>query len=231
MDSDLQAPASGRRRAAGPARRSGVRGWSLPRLLAAGVALVGLLLVLAGALQATVLAASPTSRAVLLSPRQPVLSTAVGLLGLDGPRVQVDVTDSSKRPVFVGIGRAADVDAYLAQVSRLELDGHDADGTLLTKRLGSQAALPDPGGVDVWVASARGTGAAGLVWPDAPGQWRLVAATDGTAKAPDQVRLTWSGREVHSLAPALIAAGLVLAVVGLITLVMLRSRSGLEREP
>jgi hypothetical protein len=231
MNSELApAPVSGRRRAAAAAARPGLRGWPVAKLAAAAVALVGTLLVVAGGLQATVFAPSPTSRATLVAPGQPVVSTAVGMLGLDGPRVQVDVTDGSRRPVFIGIGRATDVDAYLGQVARLELIGRDGDGVLLTKRLGTEPSLPDPAGVDVWVTSVRGTGTANLAWPDAPGQWRLVIATDGTAKAPSNLSLTWSGREVHSAAPALIAIGLVLAVAGAITLVMLASRSGLDAD-
>jgi hypothetical protein len=229
MDSELApVPVTGRRRAIRPgAGRDQVR-WPVPKLVAAAIALLGALLVLIGGLQATAFAQSSVSRATLVSPSQPVITTAVGVLGLDGPRVQVDVTDSGKRAVFVGIGRAADVDAYLAQVPRLQVIGHDAEGTLLTRRVGNQPSLPNPAGVDVWVVSVRGQGAANLAWPDAPGQWRLVVATDGTARAPDNVRLTWSGREVHSTAPALIAVGLVLAVGGLITLVMLASRARLD---
>ncbi len=194
-------------------------------LVAAVIALVGSALVLAGGLQATVFASSSVSQATLLSPRQPVITTAVGLLSLEGPRVRVDATDGSRRPVFLGIGRAADVDAYLAQVSRLEVTGHDGDGGLLTTRIGLQSSLPDPAGVDVWAVSARGTQTANLTWPQTPGQWRLVVATDGSTSAPDNLKLTWSGREVRSKAPTLISIGLVLTVAGLITLVALGSRS------
>jgi hypothetical protein len=229
MNSELApAPVSGRRRAAPAPSRRGPGGWPLPTLAAAAVALVGALLVAAGGLQASVFAPSPTSRAVLASPQQAVVSTAVGLLGLDGPRVQVDAVDSNRRPVFLGIGRAADVEAYLAGVSHLEVTGHDGDGRLLSTLTGTEPSLPDPAGVDVWVTSVRGQGTANLTWPQAPGAWRLVVATDGTASAPDRLTLTWSGRERHSSAPALIAIGLVLTVAGGITLGMLRSRSRLD---
>lgn len=220
-----QAPVSRRRRAAAPPKRT-FAGLPMPRIVAAAVALAGALLVLCGALQATVFAPSEISRADLAGTRQPVVSTAVGLLGLDGPRLQVDVRDA-RRPVFIGIGRAADVDAYLGQVARVELTGHDGEGALTTRRLGSEPALPDPAGADVWLTSERGQGTASIAWPDTPGQWRLVIATDGTERAPESVQLTWSGREVHTSAPALISVGLVFAVAGLITLVMLSSRAGL----
>jgi hypothetical protein len=79
------------------------------------------------------------------------------------------------------------------------------------------------------VVSSLGTGKAELTWPDASGQWRLVAATDGTAAAPG-LSLTWSGQERHSTAPALIAIGILLLVGGSITALMLASRARLERE-
>ena len=224
MNSELaSAPVSGRRRAA---RRSAApRRWPWPRLLAAVIALAGIVVLVIGGLQATVFAPSATTRATLTGTAEPVITTAVGALGLQGPRVRVDVTDADRRPVFVGIGRAADVDAYLAQVARREVNGQDGEGALLTRRLGNEPALSDPAEVDVWVTTVRGAGSANLVWPNAPGQWRLVVATDGTAKAPSSLSLTWSGRELHSSAPALIAIGLVLAVAGFIALVILRPRS------
>jgi hypothetical protein len=204
--------------------------WPVPQLAAGAVALLGVLLVLAGGLQATVFAPPAVTSATLLSTRQAVITTAVGVLGLEGPRLEVEASSgTARRPVFVGIGRAHDVDAYLASVSRLEVIG-DGDGKLLTKRVGDQTTLPDPAGVDVWVASARGLGAARLAWPDAPGQWRLVVATDGTAPAADKLTFSWSGRERHTAAPALIAIGLVAIVAGLITLVMLAARANLDEK-
>ena len=219
-------PLSRRRRAAPPPRRVSLL--PTPRVIAVVVVLFGALMVVAGGLRATVFAPSSVVTAAGARPGQPVVSTAVGLLRLGGPRVRVDVTDSARRPVFVGVGRAGDVEAYLAKVSRSEVVGHDGAGNVRTRRIGSERSLPDPASADVWLVSRRVTGAASLTWPDTPGQWRLVVATDGTAAAPDQIRFTWSGREVHTAAPALIAIGLVLVVGGVILLVMLASRSRLE---
>jgi hypothetical protein len=88
------------------------------------------------------------------------------------------------KPVFLGIGRAKDVEAYLGKVSRLEVVGHDAQGHLVTEQPSGDASLPDPAGVDVWTVSTRTQNSASLVWPDTPGQWRLVAATDGESGGP-----------------------------------------------
>lgn len=218
-------PLSRRRRAATPPRRGPAL--PMPRVIAVVVVLFGALMLGAGTLRATVFAPSEVVTAAGTRPGQPVVSTAIGLLGLEGPRVRVDVKDSKGRPVFIGIGRAGDVDAYLAKVARSEVIGHDGAGSVRTRRLGLEPSLPDPASADVWLVSRRGTGSGSLTWPDTPGQWRLVVATDGTAAAPDRISFTWTGREVHTAAPALIAIGLVLLVGGAILLVMLASRSRL----
>jgi hypothetical protein len=149
--------------------------------------------------------------------RAPVVVSAPGLLGLGGSRVRIDASAAGSHPVFVGIGRAADVQAYLGGVARVEATGLDDRGGLLVERHGGQATLPDPNGVDVWVASARAPRAASLIWPDQPGSWRLVVATDGTAPAPALV-LSWHRTGGGSAAPALIAVGLMLLVGGLVSL-------------
>ena len=76
-----------------------------PMLVAAVVAALGAALVVVGALQATVFKQDPVTTAALSSPGTSVVSTAVGVLGLEGNRVSVDASGSG--PVFIGIGRAA----------------------------------------------------------------------------------------------------------------------------
>src|SRR6185437_7261839 len=97
--------------------------------------------------------------------------------------------------------------------------GWDGDGALLVTRHGGRATLPDPNGVDVWVASVSAPGTASLIWPDQPGSWRLVVATDGRAPAPALV-LTWPRTGGGSAVPALIAVGLMLLVGGLVSLAL-----------
>src|SRR5688572_11776730 len=102
----------------------------VPRAVAAAVALVGALLIGLGALFATTLAPDREVTARLDGiGRQPVVTTQIGLLDLAGPRVRVQAVADGK-PVFLGIGRAKDVEAYLDKVSRLEVVGHHAQGGL-----------------------------------------------------------------------------------------------------
>jgi len=202
----------------------------VPRAVAAAVALVGALLIGLGALFATKLAPDHEVTARLDGVgRQPVVTTQIGLLDLEGPRVRVQAVADGK-PVFLGIGRAKDVEAYLGKVSRLEVVGHDAQGRLVTEQATGDSSLPDPAGVDVWTVSTRTQNSATLVWPDTPGQWRLVAATDGEPGGLTSVDVTWTAERRSSSAPALIAVGILLLVGGGVTLAMIVSRAGIDRQ-
>jgi hypothetical protein len=202
----------------------------VPRVVAAAVALVGALLIGLGALFATTLAPDREVTAHLDGiGRQPVVTTQTGLLDLEGPRARVRAVANGK-PVFLGIGRAKDVEAYLGKVSRLEVVGHDAQGRLVTEQATGDPSLPDPAGVDVWTVSTRTQNSATLVWPDTPGQWRLVAATDGQSGGPTSVDVTWTAERRSSSAPALIAVGILLLVGGGVTLAMIVSRAGIDRQ-
>jgi len=197
----------------------------VPRFAAAGFAALGLALVGVGALQATVFAPQETVRSSLRDlSRQPAVTTAIGVLEMGGPRVKVTAESADPAAtVFLGIGRAADVEAYLGQSERLDVVGYTDEGELLTQSRGA-GALPAPSTADVWTVSVRGRGSASLVWPRTAGQWRLVASAGTTGQAPSAVTVTWSGREHTSSAPTFIALGVLLIVGGGVTLAMLWSR-------
>jgi hypothetical protein len=189
------------------------------------IAVVGLAGLIYGVLLATALA-PPTQTIGRVSGVSgvPVLDTATGVLDLDGPQVEVQATAASGGPVFLGIARADDVTAYLADASRAEITRVADDGRLTTVRAGEQASLPNPADADIWVMSILGTGTASLVWPDSVGPWRLVVAGDGTTGAPQQVSLVWSRAHRSTSAPAFITVGALLLVGGLLGLLVLRGR-------
>jgi hypothetical protein len=66
-------------------------------------------------------------------------------------------------------------------------------------------------------------------WPNVAGQYVVVAASDGRGSAPTRLTFTWSGAQPHSYGAALIAIGAVFVICGLVLLIMLISRSRLER--
>ncbi len=182
---------------------------------AALVALAGVVLVLLGLAKATVWAPDRITVArVAGQAGAPVVTTTPELTALDGPVLKVDVRGPAGRPAFVGVGRADDVAAYLGAAARTEVTGV-ADGHGVVQRQGAEASLPEPAGVDVWAASATGSGSASLTWPQSPGHWRVVAAVDG-ATPPTEVVLTWQRARASSAAPALLAVGGLLLALGLV---------------
>jgi hypothetical protein len=182
---------------------------------AALLAIAGVVLVLLGLMKATVWAPERTTMArVAGQPGAPVVTTTPAATALDGPALKVDVRGPAGRPAFVGVGRADDVAAYLGAVARTEVTGV-RDGRGVVQRQGAEASLPQPAGVDVWAASATGSGSASLTWPQSPGRWQVVAAVDG-ATPPTEVVLTWQRARVSSSAPALLAVGGLLLALGLV---------------
>ncbi|NYD24135.1 hypothetical protein [Kineococcus aurantiacus] len=203
------------------------------RLVARLLLVVGLGCGLTGAALLTVLAPADrievTARAA--DPGVAVVS-APGLLELSGPDVRLGATAAPGTGVFLAVARADDVTAWLGDAGRTTLTsvGGDLDEpTAATTRTGTGAAA-DPRTADLWLASATGDGSAALTWPTASdgdfadaGGLVLLAATDGTAPAPSEVRLSW-----HAAGPAathpggvpLLVAGCVLALLGAVGAVL-----------
>ncbi|MBT0772104.1 hypothetical protein KIH74_24385 [Kineosporia sp. J2-2] len=196
------------------------------RMLAGLIAMAGLVVLALGGLKATVWAPSDVVVGRLSTPSQKFVTTEVGTLALAGTRVEV--TASGSGSVFIGIGRASDVDAYLDDAATQRITGvNEDDDSLITRAVGTDtAAVPDPGSVDVWTVSDLGTGTASLTWPEtASGQYRLVIAADGAQAAPQEVTMTWSGSEPSNPAPLYIGTGVVLLVTGVIASMTLRART------
>jgi hypothetical protein len=186
------------------------------RLAAFAVALVGALLLLAALAQVTVWA-TPAHTVVRVAGQsgKPIVVTTPAALALDGPSVRVSVRAAHPtEDVFVGIGRGSDVEAYLGNVARTEVTGVRGSDAVQTSA-GSEAALPEPAGVDVWALAMTGRGSASLVWPRADGSWRMVAAVDG-ATPPAEVVIDWERQRGSALTPALFGVGGLLLVLGLV---------------
>jgi len=82
---------------------------------------------------------------------------------------------AGNRPVFVGIGRTRDVDAYLAGVDRSVVTdvGLDPFRATYERQLGSRAPEP-PGSQKFWAASTSGPGTRSLTWRTDSGSWSVV---------------------------------------------------------
>jgi hypothetical protein len=186
------------------------------RPAAFAVALVGALLLL-GALARVTVWATPAHTVVRVAGQagRPVVVTTAGALALDGPSVRVSVRAADPaQDVFVGIGRASDVEAYLGNVARTEVTGVQGSEAVLASS-GSETSLPEPAGVDVWALATTGRGSASVLWPRAEGSWRMVAAVDG-ATPPAEVVLDWQRGRGSALTPALFGIGGLLLLLGLV---------------
>ena len=84
----------------------------------------------------------------------------------------VKIQSESVRPVFLGIGRKADVDAYLGNVARSVVK--DINRKPRYDEEPGAAPSGPPGQQPFWVASAHGTGTQALTWDPKSGDWVAV---------------------------------------------------------
>ena len=149
----------------------------------------------------------------------------VGDVLLDGPgadtsmparvigdvRVRVTPGDAST-PVFVGIGRAAEVDAYLSGVARTV---PDASGQ--GRDIAGSAPPAPPQAVDVWQAQSAGPGAQEVFWTPRSGHWSMVLMNqDGTGPVTANIDVGVSAPWLPWLGGLLLAAGVVVMVAAVV---------------
>ena len=95
--------------------------------------------------------------------------------------VRVLASGASGRDLFVGIGPAVEVRAYLAGVGRVEVvDGFDPDG--LRPSAGG-APAEEPAEQTFWAASTTGAGHETLTWDVDSGEWSLVVMNADASRA------------------------------------------------
>jgi Domain of unknown function (DUF4389) len=134
----------------------------------------------------------------------------------------VRIRSESGRPVFVGIGPAVDVTAYLAGVEHdvvTDLEGGPFEGRpRYSHRPGGVPSAP-PGEQTFWVASAAGAGEQALDWDPEDGDWRVVLMNDDATRGVDAEisigaeldPVVWIGVGLFALG-VLLAAGAALAI-------------------
>ena len=89
--------------------------------------------------------------------------------------VRIRAESPQARPIFVGIGPEADVDAYLDGVAHAEVTDIDVDPFRPTYRVRTGTRIPvRPAVRRFWVAQAQGTGRQELTWKVADGSWSVV---------------------------------------------------------
>jgi hypothetical protein len=125
--------------------------------------------------------------------------------------LRVRASSATGDELFVGIGPADDVRAYLAGVGHAEVvDGFDPDEVRTTP--GEAPAAP-PGEQGFWVASTMGGGHESLTWDVDAGSWSLVAMNaDGSRGVAAEVQLGANPDFVLGLGLALLAGAAVFAM-------------------
>jgi hypothetical protein len=116
-------------------------------------------------------------------------------------------------PLFVGIGRSDDVDAYLRGAPVDVIQQIDWPGAARTEPVAGTTTPPPPESTAIWVTSATGT-APSLHWVTQPGDWTLVVMRQDAQPSLD---VTLSGEvTIPGLGPLGVALlALALAVLGL----------------
>ncbi len=133
----------------------------------------------------------------------------------------IRIRSESDRPVFVGLGPAADVDRYLEGVEYDVVDDLDSTGDPEYARRSGGAPSGPPGDETFWVASVTGSGEQTLDWDPQDGNWRVVLmnedATRGVASdmsiGAELDQVLWIGIGLLGLG-VLFAAGSALAITG-----------------
>jgi hypothetical protein len=145
---------------------------------------------------------------------------ALTLPEVDVPALPGDrhpVLDASAAPgddqLFIGVGRSADVDAYLRDAPIDVIEQIDWPGAARTEPVPGTATPAPPADTPIWVTSATGA-APSLHWVTQPGDWTLVVMRGDAQPSLD---VTLSGRVmIPGLGPlGVVVLALALAVLGL----------------
>jgi Domain of unknown function (DUF4389) len=140
-------------------------------------------------------------------------------------RIRIDAHSQGGGPLFVGVARDRDVDAYLTNVAHSNLRDYDvATEDQEYDSVGGTARPAPPAAQSIWVAS--GTGAKPLTWRLREGDWAVVLMNaDGSKGVAANVKF---GAKIGYLAE--VTAGLLVAgALSLALAVFLIMRGGRRR--
>lgn len=131
------------------------------------------------------------------------------------PTLHVTADNDAEGPIFIGIGRADEVDRYLAgvatdRVTDLELSPFELDGV----RHDGSGTPGAPAEQNIWVASSTSSDAE-LSWEIRDGHYEVVMMNaDGSTNVQAQTRFGVSLPDSTALWSLVIGAGVVIMVIG-----------------
>jgi hypothetical protein len=125
-------------------------------------------------------------------------------------RVRINADADGNQPVFVGVGRKADVDRYLAGAEIDRVTDIDTDPFTLDKQRMSGDAHPKPPATQsFWVAKSSGT-TANLDWKVRDGNYRVVVMNaDGSRGVATQSQFEVEIPHLATIATVMLILGLV----------------------
>ena len=133
------------------------------------------------------------------------------------------------RPIFVGIARQADLDAYLDGVAHDRVIRFDGEFPAYRRTPGVDEVGP-PVDQRFWVESATGTGQQEVVWEATGGRWAAVVMNaDGSADVAATMTIGARSDLVLPLALGLLVLGVALTAVAVVLIVV--GAAGARREP
>lgn len=197
--------------------------------LAAPVMAIGALLVLLGIGQLTWWAPPETVTVAVSAdaPSGPVTVIDAGAREADAE--DVDITVQSEGTFTLAVGRASDVDAWVADAAHLTVTGVGED-ELITEFTEGEETVPNPSGADLWTSEETAEGALTHRWMDpGEGEWSILIAADGETPAPTTVSITSPNDTATPWAVPLIILGALVLVLG-IALAFIKPRKN-RREP
>jgi hypothetical protein len=126
----------------------------------------------------------------------------------------VRIRAGSAGAVFVGIGRASDVQRYLGRVRHAEITDFDTDPFRVTSHTVPGTARPGPPArYSFWRVQASGPGTQTVTWPVESGRWAAVVMNvDGSAGVSVAVSIGARVPWLHWVAIGLLAAGGLLLI-------------------
>jgi hypothetical protein len=127
-------------------------------------------------------------------------------------KIWIDASSTGGKPLFVGVARRADVDRYLAGVSRSIVDDvHFGPFGVDYVRTPGKAAPGRPGDRTFWAASSVGAHPS-VAWKIRDGNWRVVVMNaDGSPRVSTDAKVGGSIRGDVWIVAGGLALGVVLA--------------------